>query len=565
MKKIAFIILSSVMMNSCTDMNLIPESNLSPENFFKSEEDATAAVYGTYSVFTDNDIYNQFWEVLQSQGTDDCEWSGGRTTTNLDKNALDKSEYDGNTNLVYSVWIKHYVAVNRSNFAIENISNMGSEQIRDDVRKRLIGEAKFLRALAYFNLVRIYGGVPLVLKQTTSLDGLEVPRNTVDECYEQIISDLQEAKSVLPAIGQLPEGYLGRATKGSASAMLAKVYLTREDYQNVVKETSEVMQMGYKLWKNYADNFDVAHENNEESILEFQFLGDVDNAGFNPGLATSGLAFDSRGLMLPGAGVGYEGVVHNWLYNAFVNSIDKDGYTDIRMFSTMIFNDLDASIHLRNDAGGNPVRLEGPGGYKWEELYPAKNGKEGFATVSNPLAHSFKAGIRKGIDCSMPTQTEADGTPKLVGVGAGVKEYVYNQPRAHGVNWRYIRYADVLMMYAEAVVSGGTQASNMTPLQAVNKVRGRANMSELPSVTMADIQNERILEFALEGHRFYDLLRWGKLASRFTELQESDPNFKKFISADDFKGFVTNKHEWLPIPINEVNSNPYITENNPGY
>lgn len=119
----------------------------------------------------------------------------------------------------------------------------------------------------------------------------------------------------------------------------------------------------------------------------------------------------------------------------------------------------------------------------------------------------------------MPTQTEADGTPKLVGVGAGVKEYVYNQPRAHGVNWRYIRYADVLMMYAEAVVSGGAQASNMTPLQAVNKVRGRANMSELPSVTMADIQNERILEFALEGHRFYDLLRWGKLASRFTELR----------------------------------------------
>ena len=171
----------------------------------------------------------------------------------------------------YSIWIKHYVAVNRSNFVIENISNMGSDQIKDDVRKQLIGEAKFLRALAYFNLVRIYGGVPLVLKQTTSLDGLEVPRNTVDKCYEQIITDLQEAKSVLPAIGQLPEGYLGRATKGSASAMLAKVYLTREDYQNVVKETSEVMQMGYKLWENYADNFDVEKENGQESIFEIQY------------------------------------------------------------------------------------------------------------------------------------------------------------------------------------------------------------------------------------------------------------------------------------------------------
>lgn len=101
-----------------------------------------------------NDIYNQFWEVLQSQGTDDCEWSGWSHNDQPDKNALDKFEYDGNTNLVYSVWIKHYVAVNRSNFAIENISNMGNDQIKDDARKRLIGEAKFLRALAYFNLVR---------------------------------------------------------------------------------------------------------------------------------------------------------------------------------------------------------------------------------------------------------------------------------------------------------------------------------------------------------------------------------------------------------------------------
>ena len=82
---------------------------------------------------------------------------------------------------------------------------------------------------------------------------------------------MQEAKSVLPTIDQLPEGYLGRATKGSASAMLAKVYLTREDYQNVVKETSEVMQMGYKLWDNYADNFDVEKENGQESIFEIQF------------------------------------------------------------------------------------------------------------------------------------------------------------------------------------------------------------------------------------------------------------------------------------------------------
>ena len=93
----------------------------------------------------------------------------------------------------------------------------------------------------------------------------------------------------------------------------------------------------------YSWNFDVAHENdaNPESILEIQFLGDVNNTGFNPGTATSGLAFDSRGLMLPGAGVGYEGVANNWLYNEFVKSIDKDGCTDIRMFSTLMFRLLE--------------------------------------------------------------------------------------------------------------------------------------------------------------------------------------------------------------------------------
>ena len=105
----------------------------------------------------------------------------------------------------------------------------------------------------------------------------------------------------------------------------------------------------------------------------------------------------------------------------------------------------------------------------------------------------------------------------------------------------------------------------MTSLQAVNKVRNRANFANLQNVTMDDVKHERVLELALEGHRFYDLLRWGELSKRFSDLTASDPHFKKFISETDYKGFVTNKHEWLPIPLNEVNNNPYITENNPGY
>lgn len=450
----------------------------------------------------------------------------------------------------------------------------------EELRNAYMGEAYFWRAFAHYYLLINFRNISPIRQMPRNSADYVRPLEAPAAVWDFIQQDLSKAKELLPVKGYWGTDYAGRVTKASAAALLGKCYLYRSGieahygtdkttfYDEAAKEFSDIIDGKYgtyELMADYADNFDVAHENNSESILEMQFLGDVDNTSFNPGLATSGLAFDSRGLMLPGAGVGYEGVAHNWLYNEFVNSIDKNGFTDIRMFATLMFDDRKPEIKLHTDASGNQIRLEGPGGWHWEDLYPAtSDGKEGFETVSNVLAAPFKAGIKKGLDLSMPMQTNGDGTPKLIGVGGGVKEYVYNQPRAHGVNWRYIRYADVLLMYAEAVLSGGDQGT-MTPTQAVNKVRERANFADLPSVTMDDVKHERLLELALEGHRFYDLLRWGQLSSRFSELTSVEPSFKRFISSDDYKGFVTNKHEWLPIPVNEVQSNPYITENNPGY
>jgi hypothetical protein len=272
------------MVVACTEMDLVPASNLSPENFFKSEGDAVAAVYGVYSVFPGNDIYNQFWEVLQSQGTDDSEWGGGRTTTNLDKNALDKFRFDANTNLIYAVWNSHFRIINRANFAIENIGRMSEDIISAQSKERLTAEAKFLRALAYYNLIQIYGGVPLVLTETISLDNLEVARNSVEECYTQIIEDLKTAESVLPGIDNLPDGYLGRATKGSAAGLLASTCLARGDYRDVVNKTAEIMQMGYGLWENYAENFNPDNENGKESLYEIQYMRNtpgVEGSNFN--------------------------------------------------------------------------------------------------------------------------------------------------------------------------------------------------------------------------------------------------------------------------------------------
>lgn len=472
-----------------------------------------------------------------------------------------------------------YTIASQASFVIEKIAEVDFST-NETLKNAYLGEAHFWRAFAHFYLLTNYRQVSPVRHMPQTAADYTRPVEKPAEVWNYIQEDLATAEKLLPVKGYWDAASAGRVTKAAAAAMLGKAYLYRsgiethygDDHTTYYNEAAAAFARiingeygAYSLTTDYADNFDVNHENNDESILEFQFLGDVNNAGFNPGTATSGLAFDGRGLMLPGAGVGYEGVAHNWLYDAYTASLDKDGYTDCRMFATLMFDDTAPVIHLHKDAAGNPVRQKGPGGYTWEQLYPAKDGATGFATVANKLAHPFKAGIKKGLDYTMPMQTAEDGTPKLIGVGGGVKEYLYNQPRAHGVNWRYIRYADVLLMYAEACLSGGTPSGNLSPLQAVNLVRERANLLDLPTLSMDDIKRERILELALEGHRFYDLLRWGELENRFNQLQGNDPNFKKFISADDYKGFITHKNEWLPIPITEMNSNPNLTENNPGY
>ncbi|MCM1139231.1 MAG: RagB/SusD family nutrient uptake outer membrane protein [Muribaculum sp.] len=457
-----------------------------------------------------------------------------------------------------------YSTASQATYVIENID--GVEFFDQELKKAYLGEAYFWRAFANFYLLTNYRNVSLIEHAPQGMQDYVRPVTAPEKVWDAICGDLRLAKENLPNKGYWKGENLGRVTAGSAAALRGKAYLYRSGieplygtdkntyYDEAAAEFDQIIkgEFGRYSLVEYAKNFDVAHENNDESVFELQFLGDVENNSFNPGTATSGLAFDTRGIMLPGTGVGYEGVVHDWLYDEFANSIDKDGYTDIRMFSTMFFNDLDPKIKLRPGQ-----RLTGPGGYHFEEMYP--NGD--FTTAANARTHVYKAAFLKGIDLSMPMRNN-DPT-SITGVGGGVKEYIYNQPRAHGVNWRYIRYADVLLMYAEAVVSGGKQGS-ISAADAFNLVRNRANMSTVGGVTLDLIKHERALEFALEGHRFYDLLRWGDLNNRFKELERTDPNFKMLISATDYEGFTPNKHEWLPIPIDEMESNPHAIQN-PGY
>lgn len=253
-----------------------PESNFTPDNFYRNAEDAKAAVNAVYDQMNTTEFYNQVMWIIQDQSTDDCEWGGGRSTANQPKNDLDKYTFTPATVTFQSLWSTCYRAINRGNTALDRIPDI---EMDDALKARLLAEVKFLRAFYYFHLVRLFGDIPLVLESTTSLNNLQVARTPADQVYQQIIADFTEAENVLPI--SHTAGDKGRATKGAAKAFLAKVYLTRQEWAKASAKAKEVMDLGagYDLWANFADAFAIANENGKESVFEVQASGLVTGEG----------------------------------------------------------------------------------------------------------------------------------------------------------------------------------------------------------------------------------------------------------------------------------------------
>lgn len=455
-----------------------------------------------------------------------------------------------------------YTAASQACQMIETIPSV--EFTNQELKNAYLGEAYFWRAYSHWFLFMNFRNIPLMKNFPKSSKDYK-PQATPEEAWDFIIDDFKKAKELLPKKGFWTGDNLGRVTAGSAAAMLGMSYLYRsgiepkygtsdKTYYNEAAECFDEIIRGdygqYKLMDDYNDNFRVATENNDESVFEFQFVGDVVNTGFNPGLTNSGCWRDPRGTQPPTLVSNNSNVVHQWLYDKFVASKNAEGYTDPRMFGTLIFDDKAPEI---NAAPGCEVRVIDD--KTFDEYYTKTNADgtvtKGFGIVS-AQAGNYKSACRKGMDWTLPGKNPGNNV-------------WYGNVRANGLNYPFIRYADVLLMYAESVIKGGKQGK-LTPVEAVNQVRQRksVNCAPVTSVDMNVIENERILELSGEGHRFYDLLRWGKLAQRFKELEQSDPYFKKF-SSSAYLGFQENKNEWLPIPVDEVEGNPYITSNNPGW
>ena len=458
MKNVQFYILFAMLMGltACSDqLELEPQSELSQDAFFMTESDFELAINGTYSALRNE--YNDIVLFADIHSDNTVPQSSGSITTRREFNdfniAVDNSE-------ILNRWNDSYLTIARANAILDRIPEA---DIDASVKDRITGEAQFIRGLVYFNLVRIYGSVPLVLQEIPSDEALQFGQTPIEEIYAQIVTDLTAAADLLPTSHTATN--LGKATNISANAILGKVYLTLQNYAQVIATLGNVTDLEgseVDLLADYGAIFDVANELNQEILFALRWTNDgVNGNAFN---------FDYTQILQPG----------------------NRGTADL--LAAFEADDLRRDLTLNTEAKPDDILV-------------------------------FKYGTAEN--------------------GRGESD------------WPVIRYADVLLMLAEAQNEEGYTADGEA-FALLNRVRVRAGLGTLTSADLPDqnsfrlaIEQERRVELASEGHRWFDLVR----TDRFLDVLTP-------------KGFAVQEFNVVfPIPdveILKINDASVLAQN-PGY
>jgi hypothetical protein len=260
------------------DLELAPLDQITTSTFYRTEADARSALNAAYSPLQAMYGHEYTAETILTPTTVAADDGIPFLQGNADRVALWNYRFVPVNSWTSGIWSVSYQAIQRANVVIERVPAI---QMEEALRNRFVAEAKFLRAFHYFNLVRFYGGVPVVTTETNSLSGLQAPRATVGQVYEVIVNDLKEAETILPLT--YPATETGRATRGAAKGLLAKVYLTQAgntpgspNWALAAAKAKEVMDLGvYDLIEDYAKVFEVSSRGGKENVFEVTFARDV--------------------------------------------------------------------------------------------------------------------------------------------------------------------------------------------------------------------------------------------------------------------------------------------------
>ncbi len=457
------------------------------QDFYKTDEDVLQAVTAVYDMMQAH--YNNNWGSLYMVKTllsDESNCGGSDAGDQPGYQTLDDFNFDATNDKVRDAWRMCYFTIYRANKVI-NRTDPATQ-----LRKRLVAEAKFLRAYNYFELVSLWGDVPLVLDDIPPAQYTSTGRKPKAEIYAQIEKDLNEAIADLPLKNSYSGGDRFRVSKGSAQAMLGKALLYQEKWGDAATQFENVItSTQYGLLSSVGAAFSRNHEHGLESLFEIAY---TNNRSYDWGNFPWGSAPESnihiqlmgpRGdyyTMAPG-----DSLIAGWgfilpkqkLWNAFIAAGDVNRRRQIIMSQGEL-----------TGAGGN-----------W----------------SNPSAWDYEGYFQRKYG-AFASQT-----------GGPISELNY------GTNWRHIRYADVLLMAAEAFNKSSNDNKARTYLNMVRQRAGLADVSTSGPALFEDIVKERQLELAFEGVRFTDLVRWGKAATELGSL-----------------GYQQSKHNVLPIPDYDV-------------
>ena len=463
-------------------LNVNPPFTQDAENYFQTPADYEMALTGAYDL-----LQSTFMNVWIGEIASDNTIAGGESVNDSQGlHQLDDMTHGGVNNELRSVMRWMYSGITRCNFIMENKDNIDFTG-----KDKIIAEAKFLRAFYYFELVKFFGDVPLVIDQRIGAEEVtQIERAPKADVYAQIESDLTSAITDLDLISLIK----GRASKGAAQSLLGKVYLYQNKFSEAATAFDEVINSGaYALINDYSQLFSVASENNSETVFDVEYTG-AEGGGYGCLVCLEG-----------NAGPGFQGI------RQYVGPVYGDGNS--YNLPTQDLYDAFSSFDSRREVTILDI-----------EAFIAEQ--------DNPdlISYAIGAGGHTGYYNNKYIKRQGE---------IGLPDNDLTSP----VNYRVIRYADVLLMAAEAHF----QTGNSSAAQGyVNQIRVRAGVQPFPISSIEDIYNERRLELACEGHRFFDLVRTGQ-------------------AEQHIDGFVVGTHELFPIPQLEIDLAGGNWSQNPGY
>ena len=482
-----------------------PEHELTDEVFFITENHFTQATVGIYQPLRDHSYATSCWLMgeMRSDNTHYIHYSANRMLRNEEIANFLNTPINEHAD---SYWRVSYNAIAKANTVIDRIED---KNFSDEFKNGILGEAKFLRAYLYFELVKYFGGVPLNIHEVKSPEEAFIPRNTVDEVYNQIIEDVKFAIEKLPVVTKFPAD--GRATKGAAKMLYAYVLMTKpeRDYPEAERQLKDILNMSYGLMEDYKDIYDTSRKNSKEHIFSIQFM------------------------------MGDYGLESRFLYEFLPKTTDTELATGVTTASNI-----------------------GIGGWNTPTQQLIDSYEPGDKRLNPSIA--VAVGSSSNGEVLVYEDILEVGDPKIqqhAYANPFINKYRWPHTKVNNTddNWPVYRYADALLLLAENLVAQ-SRAGEAT--QYVNQVRNRAGLADIASVTAEVVANERRHELAFENHRWHDLVRTGKAIEVMTAYGTYIKSVDMLVPEDSYR--MTPEKLLFPIPHREIATNPEIKQN-PGY